>query len=387
MKYIIKIKLLISSLLIFINITIYNFSIIPLDILLKNDSQILYEKICDQIPFKISPFQIAPSFPNQGTFKELFVLYIPNGMVKGIGGHILINNNFIKELVWGDNFSLIPPNTQENNSNPLYINGKVAVISQIGAGNYGHWIQEILGRLSILEMNNIKYDWIYISYDKPYIKKILKLWGIDESKIISPSNDNFTIKAETLIIPSLVIRTDQGHKQAGNFIHPNTMTYTRNKLIEKAMLDNIDTSNFSKKIFISRMDNYNARKIINEDEVFLLFEKKGFKRYILSNLTLTEQILLFNNADIVVGEHGAGLSNILFCKPGTQVIELFHDFVAMDFWYSSSLFNLKYIPVNTMLINADFYKDCHQNNLRLARGWSYKAHIPLDQIYSLIENL
>jgi capsular polysaccharide biosynthesis protein len=34
------------------------------------------------------------------------------------------------------------------------------------------------------------------------------------------------------------------------------------------------------------------------------------------------QILLFQSAEFVISPHGAGLANLLFCEPGTKVIEL-----------------------------------------------------------------
>ena len=37
---------------------------------------------------------------------------------------------------------------------------------------------------------------------------------------------------------------------------------------------------------------------------------------------MREQILLFQSADFIIGPHGAGLANLLFCEPGTKVIEL-----------------------------------------------------------------
>ena len=36
----------------------------------------------------------------------------------------------------------------------------------------------------------------------------------------------------------------------------------------------------------------------------------------------TETMLLFHRASLIIAPHGAGLSNILFAKPGTSVIEL-----------------------------------------------------------------
>lgn len=43
---------------------------------------------------------------------------------------------------------------------------------------------------------------------------------------------------------------------------------------------------------------------------------------VLENMPLLDQIALFYGASCVVAQHGAGLSNILFCRPGTKVIEI-----------------------------------------------------------------
>ena len=39
-------------------------------------------------------------------------------------------------------------------------------------------------------------------------------------------------------------------------------------------------------------------------------------------MKFSEQVDLFCNAEHIVGLHGAGLANIVFCQPGTRVIEL-----------------------------------------------------------------
>ena len=35
-----------------------------------------------------------------------------------------------------------------------------------------------------------------------------------------------------------------------------------------------------------------------------------------------KQVNMFHNADCIVGMHGGGFGNIVFCKPGTKIIEL-----------------------------------------------------------------
>jgi len=47
-----------------------------------------------------------------------------------------------------------------------------------------------------------------------------------------------------------------------------------------------------------------------------------FKSYCLEDLSFTEQVKLFSKAKVVIGPHGAGLTNIIWSGSGTSVIEL-----------------------------------------------------------------
>ena len=40
-------------------------------------------------------------------------------------------------------------------------------------------------------------------------------------------------------------------------------------------------------------------------------------------MSVEEQVKFFSSADMVVGAHGAALTNLVFCRPGTRVVELF----------------------------------------------------------------
>ena len=49
----------------------------------------------------------------------------------------------------------------------------------------------------------------------------------------------------------------------------------------------------------------------------------GFEIYMLSGLNVWSQARLFNSAGVIVGSHGGGLTNLVFCNPGTKVLEFF----------------------------------------------------------------
>ena len=65
-----------------------------------------------------------------------------------------------------------------------------------------------------------------------------------------------------------------------------------------------------------------TRMIGNFDAVQALLSQEGFETVSLEGMSPSDQILLFQSAEFVVGAHGAGLANLLFCEHGTKVIEL-----------------------------------------------------------------
>jgi hypothetical protein len=365
------------------------FKIRPIQEFLEKNAQIKYKKLENEVNFDVSEFFIAPKYTKKGYFKELFVLSIYQGIVQGKKGYVLIDDQMIKELVWDQRFSYtyLPDVFKIDEKNIQKIPGRVAVISQFGYDNYFHWINEVLGRLALLEMHNIEYDWLYVADEKKYAKETLDLWGIDSSKIISPKDNNFCIQADELIVPSLVSNVSIGsdHAHAGGFINPITMKYVRNKLLLAAQKKDINSSSFAKKIFISRKDTH--RRILNEDEIFDLFQEKGFVRYELSKMSAAEQIMLFHNAEIIIAEHGAGITNILFAKPNTKFFEIFQALVDSCFWWQSTIAGLQYFPCLTVPVDLDYFVSRKLDQRIYSKASRSRINISIQLIEKIIENL
>ena len=64
------------------------------------------------------------------------------------------------------------------------------------------------------------------------------------------------------------------------------------------------------------------RRLINENEIKLKLEEAGFKSVRLGKISLEKQIQTFRHAETIVGLHGGGFSNLIFCRPNTKIIEL-----------------------------------------------------------------
>lgn len=79
-----------------------------------------------------------------------------------------------------------------------------------------------------------------------------------------------------------------------------------------------------------------ARKIHNLKQVEVFLSRYGFETVYLEGKSTLDQVLLFQSAEFVISPHGAGLSNLLFCHPGTKVIELSPASEFRDFFWTIS---------------------------------------------------
>jgi capsular polysaccharide biosynthesis protein len=64
------------------------------------------------------------------------------------------------------------------------------------------------------------------------------------------------------------------------------------------------------------------RRLANEAEVSAALQARGYTPVVLESLPLLTQIKWLSEARSVVGLHGAGLANVVFCKPRTRLVEI-----------------------------------------------------------------
>ncbi len=73
------------------------------------------------------------------------------------------------------------------------------------------------------------------------------------------------------------------------------------------------------RLFITRVG---TRACVNQSEVLDVLARYDFRPVDFGTMPLTEQIRLVSTAETVGGFHGAGLANMLWCHPGTRIIDL-----------------------------------------------------------------
>lgn len=190
--------------------------------------------------------------------------------------------------------------------------------------NYSFWITEYLQRLIRVE-KEIGLENLILLYPKewdniPFIKNSLEAFSIE--KFIIPEGTHLFI--ENLIFPEV--------REITSYFNPKHINLVRNRLIEIAK-KKAKVSETPKKIYLTRGKNV-KRAIQNEDELQKTFQNKGFEVVSFEKLTIWDQIIYMNNADIVFTNHGAGFSNVIFMKENKIALE----FLERDFAYYANPF-------------------------------------------------
>lgn len=88
-------------------------------------------------------------------------------------------------------------------------------------------------------------------------------------------------------------------------------------------------------ILISRQQ-AGRRRVANWHALEHALGALGFVSYVLEDLAPQEQIDLFYDAEVIVGTHGAGLSNMLFAPARTPVVEIFPTTYVIPHYYMLS---------------------------------------------------
>ena len=98
-----------------------------------------------------------------------------------------------------------------------------------------------------------------------------------------------------------------------------------------------------KKIYISR-NKSDRRKLINEKDLIKVLKLYNFEILHSEKLSFNQQVKIFSTAKFVLGLHGAGLSNIIWMKKKTMLLELKpeKDLYLNCYFNLSNLLNINY---------------------------------------------
>jgi capsular polysaccharide biosynthesis protein len=211
------------------------------------------------------------------------------------------------------------------------VSGRVGLVAGSGGEGYFHWLYDVFPKLALLNQLPERPEYYIVGhYDKAFVQQSLAAYGLSQEQII-PAHHRSHFEAETLLAASPPCLT--GNPPAWII-----------EFLRDVFLKNVGQSSHSsaKRLYISRRD-ATYRRVLNEVAVEDFLKDYGFESITLGGQSLQAQAQLFHQADVIVASHGAGLSNLAFCRPGATVIEMFApDYVNVCYWSISNLMNLNY---------------------------------------------
>ena len=184
----------------------------------------------------------------------------------------------------------------------------------IGERGYFHWIATVLPRISLV-------DDFFAGETGPYLLNPHPGFGVEwlnelgfYGKYRHP--DHNLIYVEDLIFPCPA--------QVGNSHYtrnPTLLLNFKEKLSRSGILRSKNNSGSGRRIYISRSD-APVRRLVNEKDLVEAISHLKFEMCSLTGMSVRDQVDIFSSASVIIGPHGAGLVNVLFCDDRTTVIEL-----------------------------------------------------------------
>lgn len=176
---------------------------------------------------------------------------------------------------------------------------------------YFHWFCDVLQKYFTLPREMRKWTLLLPENLKKhqYISESLELLGIS----------HYWIKKDSQVFCDNLITFDT-YLISGNFYRDPMIEL--HQAMQKIITSDLAFADY-KLVYVSRSQ-ASIRKVINEKEIRSALEKLNFKIVELEKYNWTEQLGIFSNAEVIVSMHGAGLTNMIFMRSGSKIIEFRH---------------------------------------------------------------
>ena len=180
------------------------------------------------------------------------------------------------------------------------------LMSDFANVNYGHVLHDSFPRLHLFEQAAThridEVDWVITPKLSSEGKRgLFALLGIDRAKVLTREDANI-LSCETLIAPDFPGIRRNSPSWVAAFWRSKTGSVDRAK---------------TRRLFVARRNT--SREISNEREVIAVLEEFGFE---VLNPQMSKAYPAFQEAQIIVGAHGAAMADCLFCQDGAAMVEL-----------------------------------------------------------------
>jgi capsular polysaccharide biosynthesis protein len=187
-----------------------------------------------------------------------------------------------------------------------------------GAFNYYHWMIELLPKLKFVEEDTGP---LLVSDDVarlPAFREALTLASRARKVVLLKQDATYRVSHLLYVqAPSLCpfnLRSGESFEVRDFVLRPSSVEFLRDRLLGPSARQR---SSRQRRLFFARKP---VRREYNQDEIFALFERRGFERVYMEELSLREQIDVVQSADMLAGPTGAAWTNLLFAQRGTRCL-------------------------------------------------------------------
>jgi len=295
---------------------------------------------------RLRPLPLGPALPpcfdppQTVAWEDERVLYLEGGRYwGGYGGSIVTHDeHLLGELspdIWGLERHTLFNKFKLPAVAPLP--GLTAVLSTAEADlNYSHWMMDLLPRLDLLARAGYgpdKVDRYFINFGgAPYEAETLAFAGLPREKLQAVDAGTH-YRCEALVTTSI----RPAHWQ---YSLPGWVAGHLRDLIGPVALPPA-----TRRLYLTRR-NASFRRVLNEEALLGPLQERGFEIFDPGTASVRAQAATFAQAAMIVSPHSSALTNLVFCQPGTPVLELHPaDYFDVSFWTAATAARIRYHAV------------------------------------------
>ena len=249
--------------------------------------------------------------------------------------------------------SNIPYSYKSELVDDMYVEEACSFLHIGNSSVYGHFVFDCLGK--IMAMEDAGYEGIYLLYEssisEEWIDILCKYFDIPSKRFcLIDENQRLRIHVKKMhCIKSIVDASKINAKLIIDFA---------DRIVDK-LVKKDEISKYPERIYVKRTGN---RQLLNGDDIL---RKYNFTVLIPEEMSILEQIRYFHHADVVFAPHGSNVTNLIFMRNHTFLIETFGaGFVDLFFMEAIKERNLRY----RMLVAQNEYMNTFLSNYIIHPG-------------------
>lgn len=258
-------------------------------------------------------------------------------------------------------------------------------VGSMAPHNWFHWLIDTLPTVYFSRYLPADYDSFPLLLPD---RGLVKQHWIESLEIVRGSREIVPVSAELHHRVSNLVRLESITKPAPRAyrvkvparisVYADYLVEYRDFVLSHYQLTKV-TTQLGKRTLIGRKPS--SVRNYNQDEITEVLRRLGFDLVFIEDLDLRDSIKVFRESEIIVGPHGAGWANMLFCSPLTKVVMWTWPDEIEENWYENIAFvsGVQFRQVHTAR------NESHSNTITDPRIANYKLNPEL--ILSTIKQL